>query len=166
MIGIVATDSVGGIGKDNNIPWNLPDDLKRFRSITTNCPNSSKTNCVIMGRKTWESIGKKLSGRINIVLTKNPNQKGLDCDYLATSKEDVLEYLDANDTKIYKTFVIGGKNIYDLFYHEIETWELTVLAKQYDCDTTLDLNKIYNKFKLNNIEPKNNYVNLTFNLNE
>ena len=65
MISIIAAVSKNGvIGVDNKLPWNLPEDLKRFKELTTN-------NVVIMGRKTYESIGKPLPNRINIVVTRN-----------------------------------------------------------------------------------------------
>ena len=63
---IVARSRNGVIGKDGKLPWYLPEDLKFFKEKTIGFP-------VIMGRKTWESIGKPLKGRENIVLTKNPS---------------------------------------------------------------------------------------------
>ncbi|MEM1175177.1 MAG: dihydrofolate reductase, partial [Pseudomonadota bacterium] len=59
---IVAASSNGVIGVDGDLPWRLPDDLKRFKALTTGKP-------VIMGRKTWESIGRPLPNRQNIVIT-------------------------------------------------------------------------------------------------
>ncbi len=60
---IVATDERGAIGRDGGLPWRLPDDLKRFKALTMGKP-------IVMGRKTWESIGKPLPGRHNIVITR------------------------------------------------------------------------------------------------
>ena len=53
-----------GIGKDNSLPWNIPEDLKRFKELTTGSP-------IVMGRKTYESIGKVLEGRRNIIISNN-----------------------------------------------------------------------------------------------
>ena len=62
---IVAMDKNGAIGQGNKMPWHLPNDLRYFKEVT-------KDSVVLMGRKTFESIGRKLPNRINIVLTKNP----------------------------------------------------------------------------------------------
>ena len=61
---IVAMDEDGVIGRDNALPWQLPDDLKRFKALTLGKP-------ILMGRKTFESIGKPLPGRTNLVLTRS-----------------------------------------------------------------------------------------------
>ena len=63
---IWAQDKKGGIGKNGTLPWHVSADLKNFKKITLESP-------IIMGRKTHESIGKILDGRVNVVLTKNPN---------------------------------------------------------------------------------------------
>ena len=67
---IVAMDKNNLIGASNKIPWHIPGELKRFRDITMGKP-------IVMGRKTHESIGRPLDGRMNIVLTKNQNLFGL-----------------------------------------------------------------------------------------
>ena len=69
---IVAMDLNGLIGKDNQLPWHLPADLKHFKQITMGKP-------VIMGRKTFESIGKPLPGRVNIVLTRRTMAQNSGC---------------------------------------------------------------------------------------
>ncbi|MGL5961955.1 MAG: dihydrofolate reductase, partial [Cetobacterium sp.] len=63
---IVAMDENNLIGSNNSMPWNIPEDLKLFKTITTD-------NIIIMGRKTFEAIGKALPNRLNFVLTKNSN---------------------------------------------------------------------------------------------
>ena len=65
---IVATDERGAIGRDGGLPWRLPDDLKRFKTLTMGKP-------IVMGRKTWDTIGRPLPGRHNIVITR---QAGFD----------------------------------------------------------------------------------------
>lgn len=99
---IVAVSTNGAIGKDNQLLWRLPDDLKRFKSLTLGHP-------MIMGRKTYESIGKPLPGRTSIVITRNPdyNQDGV---IIASSLEDGLEKARLTGTP--ETFIIGGGNIY------------------------------------------------------
>ena len=65
---IVAVADSGVIGRDNSLPWHLPEDLKRFKRLTMDKP-------IVMGRKTFESIGKPLPGRQNIVVTRDPNYR-------------------------------------------------------------------------------------------
>jgi len=65
---IVAVADSGVIGRDNSLPWHLPEDLKRFKRLTMGKP-------IVMGRKTFESIGKPLPGRQNIVVTRDPNYR-------------------------------------------------------------------------------------------
>ena len=86
------------IGVGNKMPWHLPDELKRFRSVTSGYP-------VVMGRKTFESIGRPLPNRRNIVITRQPGYVAPGCE-VAPSLTDGLE-LVGNDA-----FVIGGGEIY------------------------------------------------------
>jgi dihydrofolate reductase len=105
---ILATDIAGCIGKDNQIPWKLKDDMKFFRETTTGFP-------VIMGRKTADSLGKPLPNRENWVLSKNNDLKwayetlGFK---LTTSLDGLIHHLNVYDHK--KAFIIGGAQIYDL----------------------------------------------------
>jgi dihydrofolate reductase len=97
---IVAASANGAIGKDNHLPWRLPADLKRFKALTLNHP-------VIMGRKTFESIGKPLPGRTNLVVTNQPNLKACGC-LVAHSLEEALERCRDEE----EVFVIGGETLY------------------------------------------------------
>lgn len=94
------------IGLDNKLPWSLPADLKRFKEITTGHP-------IIMGRKTYESIGRPLPKRTNIVLTSdinyNPHPNVLVCN----SIEEIFELINVDCDVEY--FVIGGESIYKEF---------------------------------------------------
>ena len=69
---IVAMDSNGVIGKDNELPWHLPADLQHFKKTTMGKP-------ILMGRKTWESIGRPLPGRTNIVITRDSDYQADGC---------------------------------------------------------------------------------------
>ncbi len=101
---IVAVSENMGIGKDNDLLWHIPEDLKRFKRLT-----SGKT--VIMGKKTWESLPRRpLPGRKNIVLTDLPNEC-IDCSLTAYSIEDALEKCAKDD----EVFVIGGGSVYRQF---------------------------------------------------
>lgn len=101
---IVAVSDDWGIGKDNELLWRIPEDMKRFRKLTMG-------NTVIMGKKTWESLPKKpLAGRRNIVLTDVPGEC-IDCSETAYSIEDALSKCGKDD----EIFVIGGGTVYRQF---------------------------------------------------
>ena len=95
---IVACSRNKVIGIENKLPWHLPSDLKRFKEFTTG-------NTIIMGRKTYDSIGKALPNRKNIVISRNPNLKLNDAE-VVTSIEDALKFSEN------KVFIIGGEQIY------------------------------------------------------
>jgi dihydrofolate reductase len=99
---IAAADERNAIGKGNRLPWQLPDDLQRFRRLTEGKP-------VIMGRKTFASIGRPLSKRLNIVVTRNADLQVPGCD-VATSLESALQIAVATGADT--AFVIGGAEIY------------------------------------------------------
>jgi dihydrofolate reductase len=113
---IVAFDNNWAIGKDNKLVWRQSADLKRFKQLTLN-----KT--VVMGRKTYESIGKPLPNRKNIVLTRNNIQ---------IPGVTVINNID----EIYENdyFVIGGSEIYNLFLHKVDR----IFATKIDCEIEAD----------------------------
>jgi dihydrofolate reductase len=99
---IAAIDIKGGIGKDNRLPWHLQMDIKRFKSLTMG-------HHIVMGRKTFESIGKLLPGRTMVVVTRNPKYQPIGC-IIAKSIEDALEIVKKNhETEV---FIIGGGEIF------------------------------------------------------
>ena len=97
---IVAVSNSNAIGKDNKLLWHLPADLKFFKETTMGCP-------IIMGRKTYESIGRALPGRRNIVITRNANYEigGVE---IADSVSQAISLVN-NEPKV---FIIGGADIY------------------------------------------------------
>ena len=97
---IVAKARNGVIGRDNTLPWRLPEDLAHFKRTTMGAP-------IIMGRKTWESIGRPLPGRRNIVVTRNHDLR-IDGVDVVTSLEDA-QRLCVNAEGI---FLIGGAQLY------------------------------------------------------
>lgn len=101
---IVAVSDDWGIGKKNDLLWHIPEDMRRFKKLTMG-------KCVIMGKKTWESLPKRpLPGRKNIVLTDVPGDC-IDCSVTAYSIEDAISKCDKNE----EMFVIGGGSIYRQF---------------------------------------------------
>ena len=133
MISIVAAVSKNGvIGMDNKLPWDSPKDLKRFKELTTN-------GVVIMGRKTYDSIGKPLPDRINIVISRDEN--------LTINGVIVVNSLDNAILKsgINKDiFIIGGGEIYNQSINLVDKMYITEIEKDFDGDTTfpnIDLDK-------------------------
>lgn len=120
---IVSCDEEYGIGKDNKIPWTNKEDLKHFY-------NSTKESCVIMGRKTWESLPMKpLKQRENIVLSNT-----LRCDSCKVFGDIsiLMDYIKKYD----KVWVIGGSYIYNLFMKQpINYIYITIQKGIYNCDT-------------------------------
>ena len=125
MISIIAAVSKNGvIGVDNTLPWDLPVDLKWFKEITTG-------NVVIMGRKTYESIGKALPNRINIVVTRDKNffVPGV---LSANSLDSAL--LKAGNNK--DIFIIGGGEIYRQSMDFVDKLYITEVDMEVEGDTT------------------------------
>ena len=100
---IAAMDEKRGIGIDGQLPWHLPADLKRFKSITMG-------HHMIMGRKTYESIGRPLPGRTTIIITRNPRYQPEGC-LVAHSLETALEFARLDNEE--EVFIIGGGEIFD-----------------------------------------------------
>jgi dihydrofolate reductase len=101
---IVAYDERNVIGRDNYIPWKIPSDLKRFKRITTG-------HTVVMGRKTYTSIGQPLPNRTNIVITSSTNISEDKVIKIANSCEEAFLILDHSK----ENFIIGGSSIYEYF---------------------------------------------------
>lgn len=100
---IVAVSANGVIGRGGELPWHLSDDLKRFKQLTLGKP-------IVMGRKTFESIGRALPGRQNIVLTRQSEFAADDCDVVSSIDAAIAASSDAGEI-----VVIGGSEIYKLF---------------------------------------------------
>ena len=123
------------------IPWHNPNDLKRFREITTSTLNPSLRNAVVMGRKTWESLPKKpLKNRINIVLSKTLKQELKFADtFFAQDENDCFDEL-VSKNNIETVFIIGGENVYKTFLKFCNKIYVTYIPKEYDCDVFLSQN--------------------------
>lgn len=117
---IVAAASNGVIGVDNQLPWHLPEDLKYFRRVTMGKP-------IIMGRKTFESIGKPLPGRLNIVVSRQTDLQLPEGVVLQASIEQALQYAQqyAEKQNIEQIMVIGGEQIYRASMAYADTLYLT-----------------------------------------
>jgi dihydrofolate reductase len=135
---IVAANHRGAIGVGNDLPWRLRSDLRFFRQVTTG-------GTVLMGRKTYESLGSKpLPNRFNVVLSHNA---GLMVDQLAgVAAHSVGEaiWVTNNRPKNERAFVIGGASIYEQFLPYVDRCLLTVVNKEVaEADTFLDTNRFF-----------------------
>lgn len=117
---IAALDRNGIIGKDNALPWHLPNDLKHFRELTRGKP-------VIMGRKTYESIGRALPDRANIILTRDLQYVAPGCA-IVHSMEDALRAAGT----VEEVMVIGGAEIFRLFLPRAKKLYLTFIDATFE----------------------------------
>lgn len=127
---IVAYDQNYGIGIKNTLPWKLSADLKNFKQITEN-------NYIVMGRKTFESIGRALPNRKNIILTRNPYANYDGC-IIINDIESVLNF--ASEKPHYEIFIIGGAEIYSLFIDHADRLYIT------EVDATLTADAYFPKW--------------------
>jgi len=122
---IAVIDEAGGLGKDDELLFKIPEDLERFRNIT-------EGHVVIMGRKTYDSIGRALPARTNIVVTRIQDFNGDDC-LIAHSIEEALDLAEEEGTS--EVFIIGGGSIYEQTIDEADKLYLTVVKGEYPADT-------------------------------
>lgn len=120
MIAAMANERI--IGQGNQMPWHLPADLKHFKQTTLGKP-------VVMGRKTYESIGKALPGRQNIVISRS-GFEAADADIVA-SPEEAMELVESQE----EVMIIGGGKIYELFLPFAQTLYLTFIDLNVEGDT-------------------------------
>jgi dihydrofolate reductase len=118
---VVAMDENRAIGKDNDLPWYLPNDLKHFKKTTMGKP-------IVMGRKTYESIGKPLPGRENIVVTRDQSYEAEG----TTIVHSVDEVLQINAEEI---CVIGGSEIFKQFLPVADRLYITEIHHTFEADT-------------------------------
>ena len=121
---IAAVAQNGIIGKDNDLIWHLPDDLKHFKNLT-------KGHTIIMGRKTWESIGSKpLPKRRHIIITRNANYFASGAE-VVTSVEAAIALIENDE----QPFIVGGAEIYKLAMPFVKRLELTYVHHDFEGDT-------------------------------
>ena len=138
---IVAKAKNNVIGRDNQLIWNIADDLKRFKNLTTG-------HTIIMGRKTFESLGRVLPNRFHIILSTDKNYK--------VENENVQVINDIAELDKYikdseEHFVIGGAMIYKLLINKCKKLYITQIEKDFDGDTFFpEIDE--NEWKISNIE--------------
>ena len=119
---VVAIDAQRGIGIGNKLPWHLPEDLAHFKRVTLGQP-------IIMGRKTFDSIGRALPGRRNIVVTRNAGWRHEGVDAVG-SLDAAIDLLDGAPASI-----IGGAQIFNASMEIATRMIVTEIAHRFDCDT-------------------------------
>jgi dihydrofolate reductase len=120
---IVAMSENNVIGANQKLPWHLPEDLKRFKKLTLGHP-------IIMGRKTYDSIGRILPGRTNIIVTRSVN-RSVEGAVMAASVNDALKPYKSSDQEI---FIIGGGEIFSQTLSVCDRIYLTLIHQQIDGD--------------------------------
>ncbi len=131
---IVAMGENRVIGDDNTLPWHLPADLQHFKKITLGHP-------ILMGRKTYTSIGRPLPKRTNIILTRNPKLAAPGC-IVITSLDKLADHAELATTE--EIFVIGGAEIYQQLLAKIQRIYMTIVHDEFGGDTyfpELDMKK-------------------------
>ena len=120
IIAAIAKDNA--LGKDNQLIWHLPNDLKRFKKVTSG-------HHVIMGRKTFESLGKPLPNRVNIVITRNSNYTAEGCVVVHSLQEAIAAAKDDANP-----FILGGAQIYKQALQVADVLDLTFVHQSFDAD--------------------------------
>jgi len=154
---IYATAKNGILGKDNSIPWmgKHLEDMRYFKKLTSFSPLPKLNNIIIMGRKTWESLPKKLDNRISIVISSTLDQERYNDIFIANSFNNALKI--ANEIPHNDIWVIGGASIYNLAFNDYRCGEIyhTLIDKDYEGDTKLILPKttdVVSNYKLDECE--------------
>ncbi|MDI9309039.1 MAG: dihydrofolate reductase [Limnohabitans sp.] len=130
---IAAAGQKNELGKDNDLLWHLPDDFKRFKSLTTG-------HYIIMGRKTFESFPKPLPNRTHVIITRSENYQAPDGCIVVNNIAKAIETCPKNET----TFIIGGGEIYKQSIETADCIELTRVHHTFEADTffpEIDLDK-------------------------
>jgi dihydrofolate reductase len=138
IIGIIAVAENLAIGKGGKLPWHYSSDLKFFKLAT-------QTNMVVMGWNTWNSIGKPLPNRLNVVLSRHHQVESQPHLLQLRSKEEVLALADYLEGDV---FIIGGAETYKLFTDEIEKWLVTEVPQKIENADTFVAADFLENFKL------------------
>lgn len=121
---IVAMGRNRVIGKHNDIPWKLPAEQNYFKEITMG-------HVVVMGRKNFESMGKALKGRRNMILTRNKEYRVDHCEVLHSIEQFMDEFKGSQE----EVFIIGGEEIYKMFLPHSNKLYITTIEEDFDGDT-------------------------------
>ena len=121
IVAAIASNNV--IGQKNSLPWDIPEDLKRFKQLTSG-------HTILMGRKTFDSIGRPLPNRTNIVMTRDTNYQKKGIEIVFDEREALNLIKDLNQ----EVFIIGGSKIYELFEPWTTSLVITRVLKDFEGD--------------------------------
>ena len=152
IIGIVAVDRNGAIGKGGKLPWHYSADMKFFKATTTG-------NAVVMGHKTWLTLTKPLPNRLNIVLSRKAEIPAQDSLVVLRDVESVLSM--AQDLKT-DLFVIGGALVYGAFLPHIEKWLVTEVPLSVEGADTFMPENYLDGFELSESKQLDDKLNVSF----
>lgn len=124
---IVCVDLNNGIGLNNKLPWNVKSEMQHFKNTTIN-------HTVVMGRRTYESIGRLLPNRNNVIFSNNPDYK-VEGALVTNDVQKIITLSKSEDV-----YIIGGKSIYDVFLNYCDELIISKLFIAYECDTFIKLN--------------------------
>lgn len=122
---VVAVAQNGIIGREGDMPWKLSTDLKRFKALTLGKP-------IVMGRKTFSSIGRALPGRLNIVITRDKSFKNNEISIVHSGEQAIEAAIANNEAEI---CIIGGGEIYKMFFDAADELHVTHVEAEPDGDT-------------------------------
>ncbi len=147
---IVARSRNHVIGRDNQMPWKISADLQFFKKVTMGYP-------IIMGRKTWESIGRPLPGRRNIVVSRNANYLAVGAE-LVHSLDDALTLL----RDFQRVFVIGGQQLFNQAFAQADELYLTEIEIDVDGDTYFEIPDPSHWQEIDRVAEKEGDINFSY----
>lgn len=150
---IAAVAKNNALGKDNDLIWHLPADLKRFKKVTLG-------HHIIMGRKTFESLGKPLPNRTTIIISRNPNYYVDGC-ITASSLSEAITAARADDNP----FILGGAQIYKQAMEFADVLDLTFIHQSFEADAyfpEIDLNKWKETSRQDHVADEKNHYDYSF----
>lgn len=149
---IVAKAKNNVIGKDNKLLWHISEDLKRFKKLTIG-------HTIIMGRKTFDSLGRVLPNRKHVVLSHNPDFKVQDENVeIVHSIDDIKKYIDSSE----ENFVIGGAMIYNLLMPYVTKLYITEIDKNFDGDSIFPKIDLEKWKEISRVKSEENGLEFTF----
>ena len=143
IIGIVAVDRRGAIGKGGKLPWHYPADMRFFKQQTTG-------HACVMGRKTWLTLKRPLANRLNIVLSRTSDIEPQDSVVLLRDKLSVLSLAAYLKCDLY---VIGGAQVYEAFHEKIDRWLVTEIPLTVEGADAFMPKDFLNGFALSSVMP-------------
>jgi len=138
------------IGKENKIPWKISADLQFFKKVTMGYP-------IIMGRKTWESIGRPLPGRRNIVVSRNTSYSAVGAE-LVSSLEQALDSLK----EFNRVFVIGGQQLFNQAFPLADELFITEIELQVEGDTYFEIPDPSNWQEIDRVQEKEGEIEFAY----